>query len=82
MDDDLISITQWESDHPPLSEDIKKAVADYKEKPNSATGQALLDALNAAYDQLIQTKVNNRDGYIRTRTSRIKGWVDLVNNHQ
>ena len=38
--------------------------------------------MNAAYDQIIQTKVNNRDGYIRTRTSRIKGWVDLVNNHQ
>ena len=73
LDDDLISITQWESDHPPLSEDIKKAVADYKKKPNSATEQALLDALNAAYDQIIQTKVNNRDGYIRTRTSRIKG---------
>lgn len=32
LDDDLISITQWESDHPPLSEDIKKAVADYKKK--------------------------------------------------
>lgn len=82
LDDDLISITQWESDHPPLSEDIKKAVADYKKKPNSATEQALLDALNAAYDQIIQTKVNNRDGYIRTRTSRIKGWVDLVNDHR
>lgn len=82
LDDDLISITQWESDHPPLSEDIKKAVADYKKKPNSATEQALLDALNAAYDQIIQTKVNNRDGYIKTRTSRIKGWVDLVNDHQ
>ncbi len=75
---DLIDITQWESDHPPLSDALKKAIALYKNKPGDKTEKLLIKALNDAYDQIIETKVKNREGYIKTRTSRIKGWMELV----
>jgi len=78
VSDELINITQWESDHPPLSDEIKKAIAAYKRNPCEATEQALLKSINEAYDKIIETKVNNRYGYIKTRISRIKGWMDLI----
>ena len=45
-----------ESEHPPLSEDTKKAIAIYKQNPNEANKQNLLNALNKSYDAVIGKK--------------------------
>ena len=43
-----------ESEHPPLSETTKKAIAAYKKNPTEENKQAVLNALNETYDWVIQ----------------------------
>lgn len=78
---ETISISEGanlESEHPPLSEVTKKAIADYKKKPCDETKQAINDALNEAYDLVIQTKKKNLEKHSQARTDRINAWMRTV----
>lgn len=70
-------VTQ-ESEHPPLSESTKKAIAAYKKNPTDENKQAVLDALNEAYDWVVQNKKDNLAEYTRVRTERVGAWLRTV----
>lgn len=70
-------VTQ-ESEHPPLSETTKEAIAAYKKNPTDENKQAVLDALNEAYDWVVQNKKNNLAEYTRVRTERVGAWLRTV----
>lgn len=72
--------TTLESEHPPLSEATKKAIAVYKKTPSEANKLALLKALNEAYDEVLQNKKNNLAEHTRTRSEKIKSWMRTVLN--
>lgn len=76
----ISSGTTWESEHPPLSENTKKAIADYKKKPTEENKQALFDALNESYDWVIQNKKNNLEIYKQQRTDKINCWLKSIIN--
>ena len=65
-----------ESEHPPLSEETKKAIAIYKRNPNEANKQNLLNALNKSYDAVIEQKKKNLNEHIKDKT--IKMWLKTV----
>lgn len=68
----------FESEHPPLSEATKIAIAAYKKNPSEETKQAILDALNEAYDWVVQNKKDNLEEYTSTRSARIYAWLNTV----
>ena len=68
----------FESEHPPLSEATKVAIAAYKKNPSEETKQAVLDALNEAYDWVVQNKKENLEEYTSTRSARINAWLNTV----
>lgn len=76
----ISSDTTWESEHPPLSESTKKAIADYKKKPTEENKQALFEALNESYDWVIQNKKNNLEIYKQERTDKINYWLKSIIN--
>lgn len=67
-----------ESEHPPLSEDTKKAIAVYKSNPCEQTKQGVLQALNEAYDIVVQTKKENLEKYTLDREERIDRWMHTI----
>ena len=67
-----------ESEHPPLSEDTKKAIAIYKRNPNEANKQNLLNALNKSYDAVIEQKKKNLNEHIKDKDKTIKMWLKTV----
>lgn len=70
--------TTFESEHPPLSEDTKEAIGTYKRNPTEENKQAVLDALNKAYDFVIQNKKDNLEKYTQERTDKIGAWMNTV----
>lgn len=70
----------WESEHPPLSETTKKAIAAYKKNPTEENKQGILNALNETYDWVVQNKKNNLLEYTNTRTKRIDAWMRTILN--
>lgn len=70
--------TVWESEHPPLSEATKAAIAAYKKTPNEETMQKVKDALIAAYDLVIQNKKENLSYHSENRENRINAWMQTV----
>lgn len=72
--------TDMESEHPPLSEETKKAIAAYKQNPGEETKQEVLDALNQAYDQVVQRKKENLSRYTEEKESKIEAWLEMIVN--
>lgn len=70
--------TAFESEHPPLSDTTKKAIAAYKKNPTEDSRQSVLDALNEAYDFVVQNKKNNLEKYTQARTEKINAWLNTV----
>ena len=67
-----------ESEHPPLSENTKKAIAIYKRNPNEANKQNLLNALNKSYDAVIEQKKKNLNEHIKDKDKNIQMWIKTV----
>lgn len=72
--------TTWESEHPPLSETTKIAIASYKKNPTEENKQAILNALYETYDWVVQNKKNNLLEHTKTRTERIDAWMRTIIN--
>ncbi len=75
-----ITDVTWESEHPPLSDNTKKAIADYKKNPTEENKQAILNALNETYDWVIENKKNNLEKYTQERENKISLWMRAVLN--
>lgn len=69
---------EWESEHPPLSENTKIAIAAYKKNPTEENKNALLEALNDTYDWVIQNKKDNLTEYIDSREQSINSWMQTI----
>ena len=67
-----------ESEHPPLSESTKKAIAQYKRNPSEANKQNLLDSLNASYDAVIVQKKEKLATREKEREKNISAWLNGV----
>lgn len=67
-----------ESEHPPLSEDTKKAIAQYKRTPSEANKQNLLNALNKSYDAVIVQKKEKLAQREKERDKNIDSWLNGV----
>ena len=67
-----------ESEHPPLSESTKKAIAQYKRNPSEANKQNLLDSLNASYDAVIAQKKEKLATREKEREKNISAWLNGV----
>lgn len=67
-----------ESEHPPLSEDTKKAIAQYKRAPSEANKQNLLNALNKSYDAVIAQKKEKLATREKERDKNIDSWLNGV----
>lgn len=67
-----------ESEHPPLSEDTKKAIAQYKRAPSEANKQNLLNALNKSYDAVIAQKKEKLAQREKERDKNIDSWLNGV----
>lgn len=67
-----------ESEHPPLSEETKEAIAAYKKNPCEETRQGILNALNEAYDLVIEKKKENLEYHTAKRENRINAWLHTV----
>lgn len=66
---------ETESEHPPLSDNTKLAIAAYKRKPSEVNRQALLSALEEAYDAVIEQKKVNLAADIENREETVKAWL-------
>ena len=69
---------EQESEHPPLSDNTKRAIADYKQKPTEANKQKLLNVMNENYDAVIQLKKDNLAERVRDREKNINRWMQSV----
>lgn len=67
-----------ESEHPPLSENTKKAIAQYKRNPSEANKQNLMDSLNASYDAVIAQKKEKLATREKEREKNISAWLNGV----
>lgn len=67
-----------ESEHPPLSESTKKAIAQYKRNPSEANKQNLMDSLNASYDAVIAQKKEKLATREKEREKNISAWLNGV----
>ncbi|MGX3098953.1 hypothetical protein [Helicobacter sp. 23-1046] len=67
-----------ESEHPPLSESTKKAIAQYKRNPSEANKQNLLDSLNASYDAVIAQKKEKLATREKEREKNISAWLNGI----
>lgn len=70
--------TKGESPYPPLSENTKKAIAAYQANPNEQTKQGVLDALNEAYDAVVQRKWQNVEKHTAERDKKIASWLKRI----
>ncbi len=70
--------TTWESEHPPLSDITKKAIAEYKKNPTDENKQALLNAINKTYDWVIQNKKDNLQKYTQNKEQSINAWTKTI----
>lgn len=67
-----------ESEHPPLSEDTKKAIAQYKRAQSEANKQNLLNALNKSYGAVIAQKKEKLAQREKERDKNIDSWLNGV----
>lgn len=67
-----------ESEHPPLSESTKKAIAQYKRNPSEANKQNLLNSLNQSYDAVIAQKKEKLATREKEREKNINAWLNGV----
>ncbi len=72
------TVTAQESEHPPLPENTKKAIAVYKRNPNEANKENLLKIMNENYDAIIQTKKDKLEERIRDRNKNVNRWLKAV----
>ena len=73
-----VNLTAQESEHPPLSESTKKAIADYKRNPSENNRLELVKVLNDNYDAVIQNKKDNLERRIKERDKNINRWLQSV----
>lgn len=74
----LVGALEQESEHPPLSETTKQAIAHYKRNPNDQTKAALRDALTQSYDKVIARKEQNLKTHEAQRQEHIAQWLRLA----
>ncbi|MDR2981728.1 MAG: hypothetical protein LBV12_05725 [Puniceicoccales bacterium] len=67
-----------ESEHPPLPENTKKAIADYKRNPTEANKNRLLKIMNENYDAIIQLKKDKLADRVRGREKNINHWMQAI----
>ncbi len=72
------SAFERESEHPPLSENTKRAIADYKRQPTEENKSTLLKVMNESYDGVIQLKKDKLAERIRDRDKNINRWLQAV----
>jgi hypothetical protein len=69
---------EWESEHPALAENTKRAIADYKQRPTEANKKKLLEVMNENYDAVIQLKKDNLAERVRDREKNINRWMQTI----
>lgn len=69
---------EQESEHPPLSEETKKAIAHYKRNPNENTKAALKAALTQSYDKVIALKKQKLKAYEQAKKEHVEKWLKLA----
>jgi hypothetical protein len=67
-----------ESEHPPLAENTKRAIADYQQRPTEANKHKLLKIMNDNYDAVIQLKKDNLAERVRDREKNVNRWMQAV----
>ena len=67
-----------ESEHPPLPENTKRAIADYKQRPTEANKKKLLEVMNENYDAVIHLKKDNLAERVRDRDKNISRWMQAI----
>ena len=70
--------SETESEHPPLSEETKEAIGAYKKNPTEENRNKVLDALNNAYDAVIDKKKENYENALADRDKSINSWMKTV----
>ncbi len=69
---------EQESEHPPLPENTKRAIAVYKQNPTEANKKELLKVMNENYDAIIQLKKDNLAERVRDREKNINRWMQAI----
>ena len=74
----LAVAAERESEHPPLSENTKRAIADFKQRPTEENRAKLLKTMGDNYDAVIQLKKDNLAERIEKRKQNISRWMRAV----
>jgi len=69
---------EWESEHPALAENTKKAIAEYKRHPSEENRAKLLKVMHENYDAIIQLKKDNLAERVRDREQNINRWMRAI----
>lgn len=67
-----------ESEHPPLAENTKKAIATYRRNPTQENKDALFKILNENYDDVIKKKKDKLAERIENREKNVGRWMRSV----
>jgi hypothetical protein len=67
-----------ESEHPPLAENTKRAIAEYKRRPTEENKANMLNVMNENYDAVIQLKKDNLAERVRDREKNITRWLQAI----
>ncbi len=70
--------TSFESEHPPLSDATKQAIAAYKKDPSEANKAALLNAITVQYDWVIENKQKNYATYTSERDEKVNAYMAVI----
>ena len=71
-----------ESEHPPLSQDTKEAIARYQHHPTPENKEAILQALTKAYDNVIAQKQEKLAQRIKDRDKAISQYLSQIKRGQ
>lgn len=74
----ILPAAETESEHPPLSENTKLAIAAYKRNATQANREKLQAALTEAYDAVIEQKKVNLAEDIEKRDETVNAWLRTV----
>lgn len=74
----VITESEWESEHPPLSDGTKAAIAAYKKNPTDENKEKLKEELIKTYDWVIENKQNNYAKYTAAKEESIENWMKLI----
>lgn len=70
--------SERESEHPPLPESTKRAIAKYKRNPTEENKTELLKVMNKNYDAIIQQKKDKLAERVESRDKNINRWLGSV----